>query len=85
LASCSKKARSDAKELVTLLASDPRYPACVVERMMTFAVGRSFATREGKDYVDELAAPLQKGGSWRKVIERVATSEAFLSRSGSPK
>lgn len=76
---------TDAKGLVTLLASDPRYPACVVERMMTFAVGRSFTSSEGKDYIATLAAPLQKGGSWRKVIHTVATSEAFLSRSGFPK
>ena len=72
----------DAKELVTLIANDPRFPRCVLQHMLTYAIGRPFSSRASKDYIAQLAEPLQKSGTWRQAIETVVTSQPFLSRRG---
>jgi Protein of unknown function (DUF1592)/Protein of unknown function (DUF1588)/Protein of unknown function (DUF1595)/Protein of unknown function (DUF1587)/Protein of unknown function (DUF1585) len=75
---------SGARELAALLAKDPRYATCAMQKMLTFAVGRPFSTPEGADYALALAGDAQARGkaSWRGFIEAVATSAAFRTRRG---
>jgi Protein of unknown function (DUF1592)/Protein of unknown function (DUF1588)/Protein of unknown function (DUF1595)/Protein of unknown function (DUF1587)/Protein of unknown function (DUF1585) len=77
------RAFGGAKELATLLANDSRFTRCMVKQALTYAVGRSFETPEGRGYVAGLADPLVKANAtWPDLLRTVATSEAFLTRRG---
>ena len=71
-------------QLAELLATDPRYTACVTEKLLTYGVGRSFANAEGRAYSKALAQEALAEGKndWRSWLAHVATSEAFLTRRG---
>ena len=72
-----------AKELSTLLAADPRFARCMVKQALTYAVGRSFESLEGRGYAAGLADPLAKANAtWPDLLKTVATSDAFLTRRG---
>jgi hypothetical protein len=79
------KAFVGAGELASLVAKDTRFPKCVTEQLLTYAVGRSFRDAEAARYAEALAANwLAYGkGTWLTWIETVAMSEAFRSRPGS--
>ena len=71
-------------QLAELLADDPRFPACVTEKLLTYGIGRSFANTEGRAYSKALAQEAMAEGKndWRSWLAHVATSEAFLTRRG---
>lgn len=71
-------------ELASLLAADPRYAACVTEKLLTYAVGRSFAASDAKAYTAGITqAGISEGkSSWRSWIEHIVRSEAFLTGRG---
>ncbi|MES1172044.1 MAG: DUF1592 domain-containing protein, partial [Bacteroidota bacterium] len=70
------------KELATFLANDKRFAACVMQQALTYAVGRSFDTQDGKNYVAGISEPFMGKGTWPELLKTVATSEAFLTRRG---
>jgi hypothetical protein len=64
------------------IAADPRYTQCVVKQAMTYAIGRSFDAVDGLGYIETVAQPLLKGGTWESAIQAVVTSQAFLTTRG---
>ena len=75
---------SGAKELAELVATDPRLAGCVARQLLTYAVGRTFITPEGKNYSTALAAHARASGrtGFRDMIDAVVQSEAFRTRRG---
>lgn len=72
-----------AKDLSTLIASDPRFARCMVKQALTYAVGRSFEGNAGRGYAAGMADPLAKASAtWPDLLRTVATSEAFLTHRG---
>jgi hypothetical protein len=72
-----------ALELARVVASDPRFEPCVAEQVLTYGVGRSFRSPEAKAYTEHVASSVrQRGGSFRALLEVIASSEAFLTRRG---
>ena len=67
-------------ELAAVVAADARLPACFVDKLMIYAVGRGLV---GEDQplldrlVDEFSA---RGHRFRALVELIATSEAFTHR-----
>lgn len=73
-----------AVELASLLAADPRYVGCVTEKLLTYAVGRSFTAPDATAYTAALTqAGVNQGRlDWRGWIELIVQSEAFLTGRG---
>lgn len=69
-----------ADALASILATDPRINACVVQQVMTYALGRKINPTDQamKEAITNLM--LQGGGSLRSAIEAVVTSEGFRNR-----
>lgn len=72
---------SGATELAHTLAKDPRFTSCVMKQVLTYAVGRSFDSQDGKSYVAGLALPLAEA-TWPDLLHAVIKSKAFLTRRG---
>jgi hypothetical protein len=70
---------SSATELSRMIAQDPRYPTCVTKNILTYGVGRSFASSESLTYADALSkrAMAAGAGKWRSWVSMVAASDAF--------
>lgn len=68
-----------AVELTNLMAKDPRYPACVTSKLLTYGVGRPFSDQSELEYAQAIAAPAlaARQSQWRSWIAMVAASEAF--------
>jgi hypothetical protein len=68
-----------AVELAKLIAKDPRYPACVTSKMLTYGTGRPFSSASGLDYAQAIAARAQAAqqSQWGSWVAMVASSEAF--------
>ena len=65
-------------QLAQLLAADTRLVPCMVQKLLTFGLGRSF---DNLDLRDQIAAgAMAKGGTLPAAIEAVVTSDAFRSR-----
>ncbi len=64
------------------IAADPRFVQCIVKQALTFGTGRTFDATDGLAYVETVAQPLQKGGTWESALQAVATSQAFLTTRG---
>lgn len=73
---------SGATALANILANDPRYTSCVTKQVLTYAVGRSFDTQDGKAYAAGLSLPLATTGTWPQLLRAVVKSKAFLTRRG---
>ncbi len=73
-----------AVELASLLAQDPRYGRCVTEKLLTYAVGRSFASADAKAYTVALTDLGVNEGNldWRSRIKLIVGSQAFLTGRG---
>ena len=69
-------------ELILLLASDARFPRCVVKQAMTYAVGRSFEAEDANAYITSVAAPLTGKSTFQDLFRVIATSQAFMTRRG---
>jgi hypothetical protein len=64
------------------IASDPRFPQCMVKQAMTYGIGRTFDSVAALGYVETVAEPLAKGGQWQTLLQTVATSQGFLTTRG---
>jgi len=76
------KAFDGALELADILAEDPRLPACVVEKLFVYALGRGIEVadeptlaRVGRDLAG-------RGYRFPALVELIATSDAFRFRQG---
>lgn len=70
---------SGAIELGQVLADDPRFPECVTQKFMTYALGRVFSTKD--DWRKFLTQELRpKDGSLRTILREVLLSDAFRTR-----
>lgn len=71
-------------QLAPLLANDPRFQSCMAQQLLTYGVGRSFATADGKNYAEAVARHAAADGKarWRSWIEMIASTEAFQTRRG---
>jgi hypothetical protein len=63
---------------------DPRFLSCMAEQLLTYGVGRSFRTADGRAYADAVARHAAVGGKarWRSWIEVIVSTEAFRTRRG---
>lgn len=67
-------------ELAGIIAEDPRLPACMVEKVMIYALGRGLGG-EDQPLIDRLIADFAaRGYRFSALVELVATSEAFRMR-----
>jgi hypothetical protein len=66
--------------LSEVLASDPRFRACVARRLLTYALGRSVG--EEAQLVDALDERSQQAGTFAALLEQVVLSEAFRAQRG---
>ncbi len=67
-------------ELAGIIAADPRLPACMVEKLMIYALGRGL---ESEDFplLDRIGVDFaSRDYRFTALVELVATSEAFLRR-----
>jgi Protein of unknown function (DUF1592)/Protein of unknown function (DUF1588)/Protein of unknown function (DUF1595)/Protein of unknown function (DUF1587)/Protein of unknown function (DUF1585) len=71
-----------AQGIAQAIAADPRFAQCIVKQAMTFAIGRTFDAIDGLGYIETVAQPLQKGGTWESALQAIATSQAFLTTRG---
>jgi hypothetical protein len=72
-------------ELGGLLASDARFPGCVTQKFMTYAIGRILNQPDDSAWVSYIAAQSRSaGGSLRQIIKAVLVSNAFRSRQQQP-
>jgi hypothetical protein len=72
----------DAKELVGIIANDPRYPRCFTSKVFAYAIGR---VPEDSDacMIDELSSGFSRQGNHVvDLLTSVATSDAFTMRRG---
>jgi hypothetical protein len=77
---------SNARELSSLLSTDPRFSTCLTEQFMSFALGRDFRTGQFQDnaWVDLVAAQAaERGGSLATLIGQIIQSQPFVTRRGS--
>jgi hypothetical protein len=71
-----------AQAMAAAIAADPRFVQCIVKEALTFGIGRSFEQPDGIGYVETVAQPLAKGGTWQSALQTVVTSQAFLTTRG---
>jgi hypothetical protein len=80
------RAFADARELSVLLSADPVFSTCLVEQLMTFALGRDFRADRFEDraWVELIAARAnESGASLPTLIGEIIRSEPFVTRRGS--
>jgi hypothetical protein len=71
-------------ELATVIADDPRLPACVIEKLLVYALGRGL-TADDEPLLDRFGQDFAaRGHRFPSLVELIATSEAFRSREGEP-
>jgi len=69
-----------AVELAAIIADDPRLPACMVDKVMIYALGRGLSG-EDEPLLDRVLADFAaRDYRFSALVELVATSEAFLQR-----
>lgn len=70
-----------AAELAGLIANDPRFVRCTVEKLMTYGLGRAPSADVDALRIEALAAG---AGTLRTLIESLVLDDAFRSRRGEP-
>ncbi|RYZ08043.1 MAG: DUF1592 domain-containing protein [Myxococcales bacterium] len=68
-------------DLARAVAGDADFAICVAKQMLTYAVGRSFASKSAKAYAAGVGVPV-KDATWPALIQAVVHSEAFRTRRG---
>jgi hypothetical protein len=68
------------RELSALVAADPRFPVCVTQRMLSYALGRE-TTIADACAAEHIAEDLG-GGGFAELVKRIATSAPFRYRRG---
>ncbi len=71
-----------AQGMAQAVAADPRFAQCITKQALTYGTGRTYDTADALGYVETVAAPLQKGGTWDQALQVVATSDAFMTTRG---
>ena len=71
-----------AQGMAQAIAADPRFVDCIVKNALTFGTGRTYDTTDALGYVETVAQPLQKSGTWASALQAIATSQAFLTTRG---
>lgn len=66
-------------ELAALLKRDPRFPACLTEKLATFALGRSLGRRDACELERLEASFAAHGYDVRALIRELVKSELFVS------
>ena len=69
-----------AAELSALLATDERTLPCVVQKLLTFMLGREIGAAQEPAKADIVAHTRASGGSLRAVIEAIVVSDIFRKR-----
>jgi hypothetical protein len=79
---------SGATQLSSLIASDPRFPSCVTQKLYSYALGRlpiKLPTHMDGQTLADITAGFQSGGlSFKDLIKRIVTAPTFLNRRGEP-
>jgi hypothetical protein len=71
-------------ELSEVIAADPRLPACIVEKLAIYALGRGLSA-EDEPLLSRLTQDFaNRGHRFQALVELIATSEAFRMREGEP-
>ncbi|RME27697.1 MAG: DUF1592 domain-containing protein, partial [Deltaproteobacteria bacterium] len=71
-----------ARELAAVVAADARYPACIVEKLYTYGLGRS-PTYTDAPYLERIEAEFADGGyTFEALVTAIALSEPFRMRHG---
>jgi hypothetical protein len=74
---------SGPRQLAALLAADARFEHCFTERVLTYALGRSFKDREGKAWVARIAeSARRRGGSLGDLLAAMIAEAPFRMRRG---
>jgi hypothetical protein len=71
-----------ARQMASLIVQDPRFPACVADRLFTYALGRGLVAADApyvEQVVDEAGASQAR---LRELVALVATSDPFRMRRG---
>jgi hypothetical protein len=71
-----------AQGIAQAIAADPRFVQCIMKQALTFGIGRTFDATDALGYVETVAQPLAKGGTWQSALQAVVTSQAFLTTRG---
>ena len=71
-----------AAAMAAAVVADPRFPQNIVKQLLTYGVGRTFDTAAALGYVETVAVPLAKSGTWQAALQTVATSQAFMTTRG---
>lgn len=71
-----------AAAMAAAIVADPRFPQNIVKQLLTYGVGRTFDTAAALGYVETVAVPLAKSGTWQAALQTVATSQAFMTTRG---
>jgi hypothetical protein len=71
-----------AQGIAGAIVADQRFVQSIVKQAMTYGIGRTFDLTDGLGYIETVASPLQKGGTWQSALQTVATSQAFLTTRG---
>lgn len=69
------------QDLARLIASDPRLPSCVAEKLMTFALGRQTGASDAT-YLSQIQGDAGPAPTLNDLIVGVVTSDPFLMRRG---
>jgi Protein of unknown function (DUF1592)/Protein of unknown function (DUF1588)/Protein of unknown function (DUF1595)/Protein of unknown function (DUF1587)/Protein of unknown function (DUF1585) len=70
------------REMGAAVAADPRFSACVSQKMLTYALGRTLV-RGDQGYIADISAKTQGAAPGvREILNRVVTSDAFTMRHG---
>jgi hypothetical protein len=70
------------QELVALIAQDPRFASCAVEKAFTYALGRPPMSSD-RDYLTQMTEDFQQNGlKLRHLIKAIVLSEPFRFRRG---
>jgi hypothetical protein len=72
-----------AVELAALIAKDPRWPRCVVQQLLTYALGRGIGRDDGAR-LDALTKALVERWRMRDLVERIVLDDGFRARRGEP-
>ena len=79
---------SGADQLSALIAADPKFPACVVQKLYSYALGRlpdkTPTQMDGQTMASVTAAFRDNGLGFKDLVKNIVTAPTFLNRRGEP-
>ena len=73
-----------ANELAEILSTDPRVYRCMVEKLYTYALGRSPSTIDARIHIDDLANEFSTRPVLRDLVKSIVLHTSFRDRRGEP-